>query len=79
MYYDMTGSQGCLGTNLGQGILHDFWAVVDGEDDIGDTGLSEGLYLVLDHGFVGKLDQGLGHCQGLATQCRVSGCDVQSS
>lgn len=46
-------------------LLHHLWAVVDGEDDIRDAGLSEGLNLVENHGPVAELDQGLGEGEGL--------------
>lgn len=45
--------------------LHDLRTVVDGENDVGDTSLSKGLDLVLDHGLVAKLHEGLGESQGL--------------
>ena len=48
-----------------QGLGHDLRAVVDGEDNIGDTGSSKSLDLVLDHGLVGELDKRLGVCEGL--------------
>lgn len=53
------------GTDLLQGLSHDLWAVVDGEDDVGDTSSSESLDLVLDHGLVGELHERLGICEGL--------------
>ncbi len=43
---------------------HGLWAVVDGEDNVGDSNLDESLDLVENHGFVGKLDEGLGDRQG---------------
>jgi hypothetical protein len=53
------------GTHLLQGLGHDLWAVVDSEDNIGDTSSSKGFDLVLDHGLVGKLNERLGQCEGL--------------
>lgn len=47
-----------------QSTSHDFRAVVDGENDICDAGSSQGLDLMLDHGSVGKLDEGLGFGEG---------------
>jgi hypothetical protein len=44
---------------------HDLGAVVDREDDICDTGRSESLDLVLDHGLVGELDERLGQRERL--------------
>lgn len=45
--------------------LHNLGAVVDSQHHIGDTSLGKGLNLVLDHGLVGKLDEGFGESQGL--------------
>jgi len=44
---------------------HDLRAVVDGEDNICDTGSGEGLDLMLDHGLVRELDERLGVGEGL--------------
>lgn len=52
-------------TYLLQVSLHDLRAVVDSQDNVSDAGLSQGLNLVLDHGLVGKLHQGLGESKGL--------------
>lgn len=52
-------------TNLLQVCLHDLGAVVDSQNNVRDTSIGEGLNLVLDHGFVGELDEGLGEGQGL--------------
>jgi hypothetical protein len=46
-------------------LLHHLGPVVDGQDDISDTGGGKGLDLVEDHGLVRKLDQGLGKGEGL--------------
>jgi hypothetical protein len=48
-----------------QCLGHDLRAVVDGEDDICDTGGCKSLNLVLDHGLVRELDERLGQCEGL--------------
>lgn len=52
-------------TNLFQVCLHNLRAVVDGEHNISNTSISKGLNLVLDHGLVRKLDEGLRQGQGL--------------
>jgi hypothetical protein len=46
-------------------LLHDFWSVVDGEDNIFDTSSNERLNLVDNHGLVAKLDEGFRKGQGL--------------
>ncbi len=48
-------------------LLHNLRAVVDGKDDIGDTGGSQCLDLVQDHWPVTELDQRLGQGQGLGS------------
>lgn len=45
--------------------LHNLGTVVDGQHHISDTSLGKSLNLVLDHGFVGELDEGLGKSEGL--------------
>lgn len=50
---------------LGEVLLHDLGAVVDGEDDVGDAGGGEGLDLVEDHAFVAELDEGFREGEGL--------------
>jgi hypothetical protein len=52
-------------TDLFQGLSHDLWAVVDSEDNIGDTSSGESLDLMLNHGLVGELNERLGVCEGL--------------
>lgn len=55
-------------------LLHDLWPVVDGEDNVGDAGIDEGLDLVDDHGLVTELDEGLGEGEGLRS-VSVMGCE----
>lgn len=64
--------EGWSTTDLFQSILHDLWAVVDSKDNVGDTSISKGLDLVLNHWLVCKLDQGLRHSQGLMPLSFVS-------
>lgn len=45
--------------------FHDLRTVVDGKNDVSDTSLCKGLDLMLDHGLVAKLHQGLRKSQGL--------------
>ena len=52
-------------TNLSKVLLHNLWAVVDGEDNIRDASRGQGFDLMQDHALVAKLDQGLGERQGL--------------
>jgi hypothetical protein len=52
-------------TNSLQCRSHDLRSVVDSEHDILDAGLSQCLYLMLNHGLVRKLDQRLRVCEGL--------------
>lgn len=65
-------------THLCQVLLHDLGAVVDSEDNIGDASSSKGLDLVLNHGLVRELDQGLGEGEGLriginrSVKCSIS-------
>ena len=56
---------GDVGTNLGQVLLHDLGAVVDGENDIGHAGFGQSLDLVHDHWPVAELNQRLGQSKGL--------------
>lgn len=51
--------------NLSQVLLHNFRAIVHGENNVGHTGRGKGLDLVKNHTLVAELDQGLGHGQGL--------------
>jgi len=44
---------------------HDLRAVVDGKNDVRDASGSQCCDLMLDHGLVGKLDEGFGESQGL--------------
>lgn len=46
-------------------VLHNLGSVVDSQDHISDTSLGKSLNLVLDHGLVGKLDEGFGESQSL--------------
>jgi hypothetical protein len=48
-----------------QRLSHDLRPVVDGEHDIGNAGVGQGLDLMLDHGLVRKLDERLGVSEGL--------------
>lgn len=63
------GSEGSKGvmcrTHLGQELFHDFWAVVDGKDNVGHASGDESLDLVHNHGLVAELHQRLGERQGL--------------
>lgn len=52
-------------TDFLQSLGHDLRAVVDSEDNIGDTSSGKSLDLVLDHGLVGELNERLGVCEGL--------------
>lgn len=51
-----------------EGRDHDIRTVVDGQDNICDTGSSQALDLVQDHRAVSKLHQGFGKGQGLAVK-----------
>ena len=51
-------------TNALQCLSHDLGPIVDSQDDILDTGLSQCLNLMLDHGLVRELDQRLRVCEG---------------
>lgn len=51
--------------HLLQCLRHDLGPVVDGEHNVRDTGLGEGLDLVLDHGLVSELDQRLRESESL--------------
>ena len=64
---------------LCEGSSHDLRAVVDGEDNVGDTGGSEGSDLVLNHGLVGKLDQRFGESEGKRTQAGTETADENES
>lgn len=46
-------------------LLHNLGAVVDSEDNISDASSSKSLDLVLNHGLVRELDQGLGEGESL--------------
>jgi hypothetical protein len=50
---------------LFQSGRHNLGAVVDGEDNVGDTSSGEGGNLVLNHGLVAKLDQRFGKSERL--------------
>jgi hypothetical protein len=52
-------------TNLGQVLLHNFRAIVHGQDDVGNTSRGESLDLVQDHALVAELDEGFRQGQGL--------------
>lgn len=52
-------------THLRQTLRHNLGAVVDGENDISDSCLGQGLDLVHNHGLVAKLNEGLGRSEGL--------------
>lgn len=65
------------GTHLFQGSSHDLGSVVDGENNVCDTGCSEGLDLVDDHGLVSELDQRLRKGEGLAIVSTCCCCIVE--
>jgi len=69
------GSAGYLCESSG----HDLRAVVDGEDNVGDTGGSESSDLVLNHGLVGKLDQRFGESESERTQTGTETADENES
>jgi hypothetical protein len=58
---------------------HDLGAVVDGEDNVGDTSSSKGGDLVLNHGLVAKLDQRFGESEGKRTQTGTETADENES
>lgn len=60
---------------LGKELFHDLRAVVDRQDDVGDTNGDESLNLVHNHGLVAELDEGLGERQGLS---RAGICQSQN-
>ncbi len=47
---------------------HDIWLVIDGQDDLDDTGLGEGLNLVAQNWLVAKVDERFGDGQGHGAQ-----------
>lgn len=58
---------------------HNFGAVVDGEDNVGDTSSSKSSDLVLNHGLVAKLDQRFGESEGKRTQTGTKTADENES
>lgn len=64
---------------LCEGSSHDLRAVVDGEDNVGDTGGGKSSDLVLNHGLVGKLDQRFGESEGKRTQAGTETADENES
>ena len=68
-----------LGVYLCEGSSHDLGAVVDGEDNVCDTGSSESSDLVLNHGLVGKLDQRFGESESERTQTGTETADKNES
>jgi hypothetical protein len=74
-----------LGSIVGQasylceGSGHDLRAVVDGEDNVCDTGGSKSSDLVLNHGLVGKLDQRFGESEGKRAQTGTETADKNES
>jgi hypothetical protein len=52
-------------TDFCEMLLHHFWAVIDGQDDICDSSSCQRFNLVQNHGLVSKLDQWLGQSEGL--------------
>lgn len=53
---------------LGQELLHNLRAVVDGQDNVGDARSDESLDLVDNHGLVAELDERLGEGKGLSVR-----------
>lgn len=68
-----------LAVYLCESSSHDLRAVVDGEDNVGDTGSSKSSDLVLNHGLVGKLDQRFGESEGERTQAGTETADENES
>jgi hypothetical protein len=66
-------------TYLCKGSSHNLGAVVDGEDNVGDTSSSKGGDLVLNHGLVAKLDQRFGESEGKRTQTGTETADENES
>lgn len=62
-------------THLSQELFHNLWAVVDGEDNVGNASGDESLDLMHNHGLVAELNERLGERQGLdgVAQWSVSG------
>lgn len=62
-------------THLGQELFHNLWAVVDGEDNVGNASGDESLDLMHNHGLVAELNERFGERQGLdgVAQWSVSG------
>ena len=58
----------CKDTDLLQSLGHHIWSVVDGENDVSDTGGSERFDLVQNHRSVRKLDQWLRESKGLRAE-----------
>lgn len=52
-------------TYLLQVGFHNLWAVVDSQNNVSDASFGKSLNLVLDHGLVGELHEGLGESKGL--------------
>ncbi len=63
----MNSSRKTKATDLLQGRCHGIWAVIDRQDNVSHTGSCQALYLMEDHGAVGKLDERLWKCESLAT------------
>jgi len=58
---------------------HDLGSVVDGEDNVLDTGLDKGVDLVQDHSLVAELDQRLGEGQGQGPETGTESTDENQS
>jgi hypothetical protein len=48
-----------------EGLGHDLWPVVDGQNNVRHACTSKSLNLMLDHGLVGELDERLRVSEGL--------------
>jgi hypothetical protein len=62
-----------------KGLGHDLGAVVDSEDNVGDTSSGESLDLVDNHGTVAKLDEGFGEGEGERAQAGAEAADKNQS
>ena len=49
-------------------LLHDDLLVVDGEENLGDSGLRQAFDLMAQKWLICEFNQWLGHCQGQGTQ-----------
>ena len=58
-----------------EGFCHDIGAIIDGENDVGDTSSRQRLDLVKDHGSVGEFDEGLRESEGQRSQAGAEAPD----